>query len=389
MDFSYLLNQFAFVACFQGFLLALALFFMRKGDRHLNQIFGAYLFSFSWSGVYYTIDFMGISAEYPGIAYTNFLSDYIYNPLMYIYVMRLTTRSFRFRVKSLLHFIPALCMLIYYANYYFAPLDTKTAIMQRGYNYFPWDVAWFSYINLGQALIYLVLSTIVLQRYGRGIKQYYSDIEKRNYNWLKLILLFNLATLIICFFLYRTGWVVFGESITISAGILIYVIGYKMITAPPYLPEMEMQPVDMPVEKIPDTDQTISKYERSGLTEERSKVLVETLGKYMAEQKPWLDPELNLKQLADQLKIPAHHLSQVINQQIGKNFYDYINAFRVEEIKHKLRDPKFDHLTLLAIGLDSGFNSKASFNNVFKKFTGKSPSEYKKEISAIVELPAH
>jgi AraC-like DNA-binding protein len=89
-----------------------------------------------------------------------------------------------------------------------------------------------------------------------------------------------------------------------------------------------------------------------------------------------------LKQLAEKINCQPHHLSQVINQLFGKNFYDFINTFRVEEVKERIKDENYRHLTLLAIAFDCGFNSKATFNSVFKKFSGISPSVYKKELTS-------
>lgn len=342
------------------------------------------LLVFSWSGFYYTLDMMGKLSNYPSLAYTNFLTDFMYNPLVYIYVLRLTHKGYKFSKKSLTHFIPTAIMFIYYFNYYFAPPDTKEEIFARGYNYFPNDVAVFSYINLVQFIIYLSLSAVILQKYGKRITQYYSDIERRNHEWIKYILIINVLTAVLCFFLYRTGWNIFGETISIISALLIYSIGYKMVSAPPFLPDFEIKSLDeknnsAEIMQAPDIT---SKYKRSGLREELSKQFAAKLEEYMIAHKPYLDSELNLKQLADQLNIPPHQLSQVINQQFSKNFYDYINAFRVKEVKSRIKNPKYNNITLLGIGMDSGFNSKASFNNVFKKFTGKSPSEYKRENSA-------
>jgi AraC-like DNA-binding protein len=89
---------------------------------------------------------------------------------------------------------------------------------------------------------------------------------------------------------------------------------------------------------------------------------------------------LTLAELALALSTTPHNLSEVINTRTGQNFYDFVNGYRVDEVKERLRDPNADHLTLLAIGLEAGFNSKSSFNAVFKKHTSMTPSEYKKTL---------
>lgn len=94
-------------------------------------------------------------------------------------------------------------------------------------------------------------------------------------------------------------------------------------------------------------------------------------------EKPYLDPELTLTQLAERINISPHHLSQIINEQFQLNFFEYINQFRVEEVKSRICNPKYESYSLLGIAMDSGFNSKSAFNRVFKKLTHQTPSQFK------------
>ncbi|MEL6256529.1 MAG: helix-turn-helix domain-containing protein [Bacteroidota bacterium] len=82
------------------------------------------------------------------------------------------------------------------------------------------------------------------------------------------------------------------------------------------------------------------------------------------------------------MKLSNGYLSQIINQKEGKNFFDFINGYRVEEVKRNLADPNFDHFSILGIGLEAGFKSKSTFNAVFKKMTGHTPTAYKKLLTA-------
>ncbi|MBN1791468.1 MAG: AraC family transcriptional regulator [Bacteroidales bacterium] len=89
-----------------------------------------------------------------------------------------------------------------------------------------------------------------------------------------------------------------------------------------------------------------------------------------------METKLTLNTLAVELNISVNHLSQIINQYQGKNFYDFVNEYRVEEFKTRVASPKNQHLSILAIAFDSGFNSKSSFNLVFKNHTGMTPSQF-------------
>jgi AraC-like DNA-binding protein len=98
--------------------------------------------------------------------------------------------------------------------------------------------------------------------------------------------------------------------------------------------------------------------------------------KHMNQSKPYLNRELTIYDLSDQLQIPRHILSEVINEHMGKNFYNLVNDYRVQEVKDRLESPDYKYLTILAIAYDSGFNAKSSFNTIFKEKTGSTPSEY-------------
>ncbi|MGB5383723.1 MAG: helix-turn-helix domain-containing protein [Lutimonas sp.] len=114
------------------------------------------------------------------------------------------------------------------------------------------------------------------------------------------------------------------------------------------------------------------------LDEAESKNLLDQLTLFMNEEKPFLDGDISLISLAGSLDINPKVLSYVINEQINKNFNQYINDWRIEEVKKRLNDKSYDHFKMLSIAFDCGFNSKSTFNLAFKKATGLSPSEYRK-----------
>jgi AraC-like DNA-binding protein len=97
----------------------------------------------------------------------------------------------------------------------------------------------------------------------------------------------------------------------------------------------------------------------------------------MDEERPFINPELTVQDLSKQLNISRHHLTELLNNDIGKNFFTFINEYRVEEVKRRLLDTRFEHLTIVAIAFESGFNSKSTFNSIFKQNTGNTPSQWK------------
>ena len=101
----------------------------------------------------------------------------------------------------------------------------------------------------------------------------------------------------------------------------------------------------------------------------------------MKQEKPYLDSELTLLELAGTLNVSPHNLSEAINTQLQQTFFDFVNQYRVEQVKKDLADPQKQHLTFLALALEAGFNSKSSFNTIFKKHAEMTPSEYRKRIN--------
>jgi AraC-like DNA-binding protein len=121
------------------------------------------------------------------------------------------------------------------------------------------------------------------------------------------------------------------------------------------------------------------KYERSGLKESDAEKYLNRLLRYMETKKPYLDVDLTIQDIAQALNIPRHYLTQVINEKLNKNFYQFINEYRVEEVKSLLKDIDYHKYTMTAIAFEAGFNSKSAFNSVFKEITGMTPSEYREK----------
>jgi len=97
----------------------------------------------------------------------------------------------------------------------------------------------------------------------------------------------------------------------------------------------------------------------------------------MDKEKPFLNNELTLSELAGAIGIYKHYLTQILNDKLNKNFYEFVNHYRVEEFKSQLNNPKSKKFSFLGLALNSGFNSKSSFNRIFKDLTGLTPSQYK------------
>ncbi len=121
----------------------------------------------------------------------------------------------------------------------------------------------------------------------------------------------------------------------------------------------------------------VRQYKKSGLDEERMDSYEDNIRAFMQQSRIYLEPELSLEELSERAGIPKHHITQLLNERFNKNFYTFINEYRIELAMKKLKDPSLD-INLLSLAYDCGFNSKSSFNSYFKKITGVTPSVYRK-----------
>lgn len=280
-------------------------------------------------------------------------------------------------------------------------------------------IAWWSYVNIGlkyprtasvpieaarhpssyipvtirlfQRLLYYFLSMRVLTTYQRSILHLFSDISRISLNWVRwlingyLIILLSIMGLYILILRFPQDiglWLVIcGCMVTIY----IYLAAWRGIIQPTIWQvqnTLDHQKVEMIMEETAQIELESgypieSKPRKAGLNEVRINDITTRILSLMENEKLYQEPELTLQQLATRLELPVHHLSQAINDGLDKNFYDLVNGYRVEEAKRLLLDDKTLNYTILSIGFEAGFNSKTTFNTVFKKFTGQTPSIFR------------
>ena len=133
-------------------------------------------------------------------------------------------------------------------------------------------------------------------------------------------------------------------------------------------------------------ERALLKYQSSKLTRTDAQVLLKGLLHYMENSKPWLDPDLTLAKLAEDISIPPRHLSQLINEHRHENFYDFISRYRIEASKMLLHSAD-SHKTVLEVLYEVGFNTKSSFNTAFKKYTGTTPTNYRNALRRQPAVP--
>ncbi len=307
-------------------------------------------------------------------------------PFHYFYTKYLINRAVTFNRNDWLHFLPFLCFeLLLLIGDLSGAMDFSSMAL-AGPAETPLLFQIFNVAIIVQGLTYIGISYRLISNYNKHIKDVLSSIEHVQLHWLRNITIAGLSALIL--FLTELLLLTYGVNISnfvlssIVFAVYVYGMGYigllkTEIFASPIV-EREMEEV-VNSESVK-TIESSEKYERSGLSEETAQKYLHQLLRLMDEQKPYLNSELTLSQLAASAGISPHNLSEIINSLRRQNFYDFINGYRIEQIKKDLADPSKQHLKILSLAFDAGFNSKATFNTLFKEQIGKTPSEYRRSI---------
>jgi AraC-like DNA-binding protein len=251
--------------------------------------------------------------------------------------------------------------------------------------FFRVDAAMF--IQLVSLAIYHAMAYRCWQKHKHSLKSYFSETQRLQMNWLRQ---FIIASLIVCSIISIAIYLVYVNnpqsrpfrSLFAVLSVFIYWVSYTALTKPSVFSIVKgyagRDNTVLPVLPALVVHRPARKYSNSGLTEEDKGQILSGLHKEMMAQKPYLNPELTISDLADMIKCNRHHLSQALNESMNQSFYDYINFYRVEEAKQLLIDPLREEHKISSIAYDAGFNSLSTFNDVFKKLTGVTPSQYKK-----------
>lgn len=293
-------------------------------------------------------------------------------PLLYFYTVALVNPSFRFERRHFIHFIPFFISQTYAFYVYFSLLGVPSIIEKdfiANNLYFNEIKRLEDHLSLVSIGIYLVWGYTNLRAYKFWLNNTISDSSHPDFNWLRnifllcavlgLFLLFNLALMFVPYFddSHFFRWRAYFIFI---AGLIYYLgfIGYKQ----------DEIPVVINASPPPSNP--------GKLSAKKMAEVVQLITKALQTDQVFLNPTLTAKDLAQQLGISQSHLSAVVNQSFEKSFRELINDCRVEEVKQKLKDTTYQHLSILGIALESGFNSEASFYRIFKKKTGLSPKAY-------------
>lgn len=359
-----LLNIITLIGISQGVFLAVFLL-LKRGKALINLPLVIYILLMSASLTNTLLMSEGIVFSLFGFAYTTELCNLAYGLLIFIYTRNKTEGKPTLKRQDLWLLVLFLFYFIYYNSFYkdipYSTIEYLSSGTEFGGHIGEWifEVS----VNIG----FLIASLHLLRNYHKQIKQNYSAVEKINFtvtrNLLAVcILVYSFEALIILLLMVGLPIAEFSYHLIYTLFILtLFAFGYNEL--------IYSNSVAVPVTKE-------EKYKKSTLKSDSSRLIADNLQSYMQEHKPYLNPDITLKNLAELIGEHPHILSQVINENFDRNYYEFINSYRVEEAKRILKEPEYKNYTLTAIGFEAGFNSKSAFYTAFKKNTGVTPAKY-------------
>jgi AraC-like DNA-binding protein len=380
-----LLALFIFLGVVQGSFLALVFLITRQGNRPANRVLGALLLVISLIMGEILGCYADLIRHVPWLINLTEPLDFLIGPLLYFYTLLLVRpQQFNWR-RQWVHLLPSVGFAVLRLPYLMQSAAFKVQDVDLCYHrpvatlvrHTP--IWWFPEYHFGglfmdatvfpHIMAYQLASFWLIYRFCRQRQEPIWHHPHQSLRWLV-----RLATSHTLLILAAVIFTLVSENDTgdiYIAATFSLIVGWLMALVVRQSAALAHSPLEAGPGK--------KKYEKSGLATEQAEALAQRLATLMDTEKPYLNGDLTLPQLAGRLHSTPHHVSQLLNHQFGKSFADFLNEYRTAELKRKLADPGLAHLKIEDLAQDSGFNSKSVYNVVFKKMTGQTPSQYRKQ----------
>lgn len=377
IDFKNFITYIFIIGAAQGILL---FFFLlkKKENKIANRFLAATMLLFAIDLVLEASAVTEHIKNYPALIGIMQAFPLLYGPALYLYVLFMIHGIKNFDLKYLFHFSPFILVQIYCVFFFYFESAEYQLNWVYLYKDFPWHLQLIAYLTPVYGGLYIVLTVYEAYRFNKLLKNNFSTIDKHNLSWVRFLSIGAVLLWIVAMFMTLLQ-ATYDQEIRpelisyLSISIFIYAIAYKGLRQP------EVVYAQKDLEKNSGFSKKSNSYKKSGLNEDEATTHIKNLLRIMDEEKPYKNEKLNLSDLAKMANVSSHNLSEIINTKVELNFYDFINSYRVEEVKKLiLQDVELTY-SILAHGLNAGFTSKSAFYSSFKKFTGITPAQYRKE----------
>lgn len=368
----------------QGFLLA-AVLATQQRNRTANRLLAVAMVAFSLDLLTAVYIVGGYEQQFPHFFGVGYPLALLYGPLIYLYAVTAADRTRRLTPRDVLHFLPYVTVIVAGIPIYLMSGAEKVAFyhdLQRGL--IPPLIQLVDPLKFVSGISYAVATLLFLRKHAQRVKANYSSLERMNLQWLV-----RLAGAAAAIWIFATVAAITGplkpellsfadHVVSLAVAILVYWIGYMGLRQPEIFNWARAE-APVPVSTAPVSEEQ-AQYERSGLTDREAAALKSALLTAMDRERPYQNSNLTLAELAERLHTTPHKLSEVLNSQLEQTFYDFVNGYRVQDVQRRIADERSKHLTILSLAIDAGFASKSTFNEVFKKHTGHTPSAYRRSL---------
>ena len=353
------------IASVQGYFVAFVMARWRRGPVQANRLLALLLLLYALTMSEYVLYWSNSLYHYPHVANISAQFPFLFGPILYWYC-RTIYEGQPLQKRDLWHIIPFAVAFAALMPWYVLGSEAKRAVL-NGEAAFPGNGPWIPFLVWGR-VVHLFVYAGYLFWYLR--KQPKVAATTR---WATLLTVFFAGFalayasyyVLVRFPFFNAKW---DYHISAAMTAFIYLIAYSGYVRPAVFEGFQWtEPSAVRV-----------KYRNSGLTPEAIRSLLNKLNDLMARERLYRDPDLGLDGLAERLQAGKHHVSQVINECHGANFFEYVNKLRIEEAKTLLRESSRDDLHIIEAAYSVGFNNKVSFNSAFKKATGMTPTAYRK-----------
>lgn len=313
--------------------------------------------------------------------YSFYFVGFTYGPLLYLYVRFMTDKDRRFNWLALIHFVPFIVFFTVSVIFRSVPLMKDLRTFFAPDRFISLRIVYGTCFYLS-VTVYSILAFINIKQHQDNLKNLISFTSGVvTLNWLKIMSISFYVSFTVLFIL--GGLNMIGNFIPFDPYFVIF--GFITLFSFVYSFYGLKQPVIFG-EAVPEIDggkKETEKYQRSGLKDSQAEKYLNRLISYMENNKLYLDRDLTIHDLSKKTGISRHFITQVLNERYKRNFFTFINEYRVKDVIERFKDHKNDNFTILAIALDAGFNSKATFNSIFKSQTGLTPSKYREKMTGI------